>query len=177
MQLLEMFLVFFKIGAFTFGGGYAMLPLIEVEVVEKKQWVTSQEFLDGLAVAQSSPGPVAVNTSIFIGYQRKGLSGALVCALGTILPSFFIILIIAMFFYRFRDNSIIDRIFMGIKPAVAALIFSAVYRLAKKSQMGKRSGIISILTVVAIIVVGLNPIFAILIGALAAIVYYRKELG
>lgn len=173
MSFLKLFITFFKIGAFTFGGGYAMLSLIEIEVVERNGWVDSQEFLDGIAVAQSSPGPISVNTSIFIGYKLKGVPGALVCALGTILPSFFIIVIIAMFFYQYRDNLIIDRIFMGIKPAVTALIFSAIYKLINKSDTGKKGLIISAITVIAIVLLKVNPIIAILLGACGAIFYYK----
>ena len=123
-MLWKMFRTFFKVGAFTFGGGYAMLPLIQEEVVDKNKWLDDDEFLDIIAIAEVTPGPVAVNTSVYVGYKMEGFKGALVCTLGTILPSFLIILCIAMFFSQYRDNEIINKIFMGIRPAVAALIFS-----------------------------------------------------
>lgn len=116
-MLLKMFLTFFKIGAFTFGGGYAMIPIIQEEIVNKRKWIDENEFLDAIAVAQGSPGPVAVNTSIYVGYRVGGLAGALMCLLGTILPSFFIILVVAKFFYQYRNNPILDKVFLGIRPA------------------------------------------------------------
>lgn len=177
MNLFKLFITFFKIGAFTFGGGYAMLPLIEEEVVEKNKWVTSEEFLDAIAVAQSSPGPVSVNTSIFIGYKLRGFIGSLICTLGTILPSFLIILLVAVFFYQFRDNPIVDKVFMGIRPAVAALILSSVYKLGKKSKVKINTLMISIAALAAVIFLNLSPIIVILAGGIGAIVYYKRKLN
>ena len=108
------FRTFFRIGLFTIGGGYAMIPLIEADVVDKNKWVAREDFLDLMAIAQSCPGIFAVNMSIFIGYKLKGVPGSVVCALGTILPSFLIILGIALFFQQFRDNETVQRIFKGI---------------------------------------------------------------
>ena len=118
---LEAFGIFFKIGAFTIGGGYAMVPLIENEIVTKRNWISKDDFIDLLAIAQSAPGILAVNISIFIGYKLRGIRGSLVTALGTVLPSFVIILAIAMFFHNFKDNPIVERIFKGIRPAVVAV--------------------------------------------------------
>ena len=118
----ELFLVFFKIGAFTFGGGYAMIPLIRNEVVKKKRWLNDNEFMDMLAIAQSIPGPIALNTALFVGNKRLGFKGSLFSAAGIILPSFIIILLIAILFSQFSDNPIVERIFKGIRPAVVALI-------------------------------------------------------
>ena len=106
---------------FTIGGGYAMIPLIEREIV-KRQWMTKEDFMQMFAITQSLPGVFAVNISIFVGYRLRGFWGSLVCALGTILPSFVIILIIALFFDKFQDNPYVIRIFNGIRPAVVALI-------------------------------------------------------
>ena len=118
----EAFSIFFKIGAFTIGGGYAMVPLIEDEIVTKRRWIAKEDFIDLLAIAQSAPGILAVNISIFIGYRLRGIRGSIVTALGTILPSFLIILAIALFFHNFKDNVYVERIFKGIRPAVVALI-------------------------------------------------------
>ena len=118
---LESFGIFFKIGAFTIGGGYAMVPLIENEIVTKRKWIAQDDFIDLLAISQSAPGILAVNISIFIGYKLRGIRGSIVTALGTILPSFIIILAIALFFHNFKDNPIVERIFKGIRPAVVAL--------------------------------------------------------
>ena len=104
---LESFGIFFKIGAFTIGGGYAMVPLIENEIVTKRKWIAQEDFIDLLAISQSAPGILAVNISIFIGYKLRGIRGSIVTALGTILPSFIIILAIALFFHSFKDNPIV----------------------------------------------------------------------
>ena len=112
---LESFGIFFKIGAFTIGGGYAMVPLIENEIVTKRKWIAQEDFIDLLAISQSAPGILAVNISIFIGYKLRGIRGSIVTALGTILPSFIIILAIALFFHSFKDNPIVERIFKGIR--------------------------------------------------------------
>ena len=116
------FRTFFKIGMFTLGGGYAMIPIIEAEVVDKNKWIEKEEFLDLIAIAQSCPGVFAVNISIFIGYKMRKLRGTLCTCIGTALPSFLIILLIAMFFHQFQDNSIVAAAFRGIRPAVVALI-------------------------------------------------------
>ena len=109
--MFEMFFTFMRIGLFTIGGGYAMIPLIEEQVVRRKQWLTAEELIDLIAVAQSCPGIFAVNISIFVGYRRQGIRGAFLCALGAVLPSFLIILAIALVFHQFRDNWVVERIF------------------------------------------------------------------
>ena len=134
---LEAFGIFFKIGAFTIGGGYAMVPLIENEIVTKRNWISKDDFIDLLAIAQSAPGILAVNISIFIGYKLRGIRGSLVTALGTVLPSFVIILAIAMFFHNFKDNAIVERIFKGIRPAVVALIAAPTFSMAKSAKVNR----------------------------------------
>ena len=116
---LESFGIFFKIGAFTIGGGYAMVPLIENEIVTKRKWIAQDDFIDLLAISQSAPGILAVNISIFIGYKLRGIRGSIVTALGTILPSFIIILTIALFFHNFKDNPIVSALLiwlLGFSP-------------------------------------------------------------
>lgn len=176
-MLFDMFKTFFKIGAFTIGGGYAMIPIIQEEVVEKKKWVEEEEFLDIIAVAQGSPGPVAVNTSIFIGYRLKGLKGALTCMLATALPSFLIILLIAMLFFQYRNHPIIEKVFLGIRPAVVALIASAVYKMYKNSRLKGIRLIISIVSMLIIVFTNISPVYLILIGGIGAILYYRNKEG
>ena len=134
---LEAFGIFFKIGAFTIGGGYAMVPLIENEIVTKRNWISKDDFVDLLAISQSAPGILAVNISIFIGYKLRGIRGSLVTALGTVLPSFIIILAIAMFFHNFKDNPIVERIFKGIRPAVVALIAAPTFSMAKSAKVNR----------------------------------------
>ena len=131
----KLFTTFFKIGIFTLGGGYAMIPIIEADVVDKHKWVERQEFLDLIAIAQSCPGVFAINISIFIGYKLKKLRGAIAAALGTALPSFIIILLIAMFFHRFQDNPVVASIFRGIRPAVVALIAVPTFNLARSAKI------------------------------------------
>lgn len=169
-MLLKMFLTFFKIGAFTFGGGYAMIPIIQEEIVNKRKWIDENEFLDAIAVAQGSPGPVAVNTSIYVGYRVGGLAGALMCLLGTILPSFFIILVVAKFFYQYRNNPILDKVFLGIRPAIVALILSAVYKLLKNSKFGYNKLLISLATTLIIVFLGVSPIYLVLFGAIGSVI-------
>lgn len=174
-MLLEIFLTFFKIGAFTFGGGYAMIPIIEEEVAIKKGWMRQDEFLDAIALAQGSPGAMAVNTSIYIGYKIRGLPGALVATLGTVLPSFIIILVIAKFFFQFRENQTIEKIFLGIRPAIVALILSAVYTLMKNAKFGYKRIAVSILTALIIVFLGISPIYLIILGALGSIIINKTK--
>ena len=129
------FKIFFKIGAFTLGGGYAMIPIIESEVVDKQKWISKEQFLDLIAVAQSCPGVFAVNISIFIGYKLRKTPGALCCSLGAVLPSFLIILMIALFFHQFMDIKWVAAMFRGIRPAVVALIAVPTFNLAKNAKI------------------------------------------
>lgn len=172
-MLWDMFLTFFKIGAFTFGGGFAMIPIIQKEVVDNKNWVEEDEFMDTITIAQSAPGPIAVNSSIFIGYKIDGVVGALVCTLGTVLPSFIIILLIAKFFYQFKDNHVIEKIFSGIRPAVVALIFSTVYRLVQGSHFKYSGLLIALATALVIIFLNINPMYMVIIGALGSVLINR----
>lgn len=172
-MLFEMFITFFKIGAFAFGGGYAMIPMVQEEIVTKRNWIEKDEFLDAMAVAQGSPGAMAVNMSIFVGYKIKGPIGAVVATLGSILPSFFIILIVAKYLYQYRDNPILDRMFLGIKPAIVALIVSAVYTLGRNARLVRGEVVISIITVILIGFLDINPIFLILAGGIGSIIYNK----
>ena len=136
LEYLKLFATFAKIGMFTIGGGYAMIPLIEREIVAK-QWMSKEEFMEMFALTQSLPGVFAVNISIFVGYKLYKIGGSLVCALATILPSFVIMMLIAMFFARFQDNEIMIRIFNGIRPAVVALIAGAGISLLRAVAVGE----------------------------------------
>lgn len=175
----KMFTIFFKIGAFTFGGGFAMIPIIQNEIVDKHQWIDEEEFLDAISITQASPGPIAVNASIYVGYKLRKIPGAIICALGTVLPSFIIISIMARFFTVFRNNEIMEKIFMGVRPAVVALIISAVYTLFKNNMKENiyRKIIIVLLTIVAIVFLNINPIWIILFGAIASVVYHKVKLS
>ncbi len=165
------FKTFFKIGMFTLGGGYAMIPIIESEVVDKRNWVSKEEFLDLIAIAQSCPGVFAINISIFIGYRLKKTLGAVSCALGTALPSFLIILAIAMFFHQFQDNPIVASMFRGIRPAVVALIAVPTFNLAKSANLTWTTCWIPIVGALAIWALGVSPIIIILLAGIGGWLY------
>lgn len=169
----DSFRTFFHIGLFTIGGGYAMIPLIEADVVESKKWVSKEEFLDLMAVAQSCPGIFAVNISIFIGYKLRGTRGSLTCALGTILPSFLIILGIALFFQQFRDNVYVERIFRGIRPAVVALIAAPVFKMGKSARVALTNVWIPVLAALLIWQFGVSPVYIIILAGLGGYLYGR----
>lgn len=165
-----LFLTFVKIGMFTIGGGYAMIPLIEREVVNRG-WLNKQDFIDLFAVTQSLPGIFAVNISIFVGYKLKKITGSMVCALGTILPSFFIILAIALFFNHFQDNIWVIKIFNGIRPAVVALIVVPCFSAARALKLKRMELIFPLIGAVLIWKAGLSPVYIVLAGIIGGLVY------
>ncbi len=167
----QLFSDFFKIGAFTLGGGYAMIPIIQSEVVDRRRWLKQEEFLDIIAIAQSCPGVFAINMSVFIGYKLRKLPGALCAAFGTTLPSFAIILLIAMFFSRFQDNPVVESIFKGIRPAVVALIAAPTFTLAKSAKITLSNCWIPIGSALAIYLMGVNPVFIILAAGFGGYLY------
>lgn len=169
---LEIFTTFSKIGTFTIGGGYAMLPLIQKEVVEKKGWLSKEDFLDVLAISQSAPGVFAINISIFVGERLKGFKGGVVAALGSTLPSFVIILLIAMFFSSFKDNGVVNSIFMGIRPAVVALIAVPLIGMSKTINLNRYTSLIPIATLLLIVLLGISPIYLIMAGAILGLFYF-----
>ena len=172
----ESFKTFFKIGIFTLGGGYAMIPLIEEEVVNRHRWVSREEMLDLIAIAQSCPGVFAINIAIFIGYKLNKVRGALATSLGTALPSFLIILIIAMFFHQFEDNKVVAAMFRGIRPAVVALIAVPTFNLGKRAQLNKFTIWIPIVSALAIWLLGVSPIWIIILAGLGGYIYGRIAL-
>ena len=169
----QLFLTFVKIGTFTIGGGYAMLPLIQREVVER-HWLTKEEFIDIFAVTQSLPGIFAVNIAIFVGFRLKKRLGALCCALGTILPSFLIILAIALFFTHARENIWIERAFKGLRPAVVALIVVPCITTAKSIKLTYKQLIIPVVAALLIWQVGISPAWIILAAIAVGIIYGLK---
>ena len=175
--MFELLKTFFQIGFFTIGGGYAMIPLIERKVVDEKGWVSEKELLDLIAVAQSCPGIFAVNISIFIGLKRKGNKGAVVSAIGTCLPSFLCILAIALIFQQFRENAYVEHFFHGIRPAVVALIALPVFRMAKSARISRYNVWIPIVAAFLIWMLGVSPIFVVLVAGVSGYVYgkYLKE--
>ena len=168
-QLWSLFISFFKIGAFTFGGGYAMIPLIQREVIENRKWIGESEFLDLLTVAQSAPGPLSLNTSVFVGYKMKGYAGATAAILGSVLPSFIIILLIAMFFADIRYNPIVDAAFKGMRPAVVALIISPVTKLMR--GMGVTMKVVAVIIGFLLWYFSIPPVPVLIAAAAAGIIY------
>ena len=179
---LKLFTTFFKIGLFTFGGGWVMIGIIEREVVDKHKWIEREDFLDLLAVAQSLPGVLAVNFAVSIGDHLRGVKGSVAAALGTILPSFLIILAIAMFLTpeAIMTNDALSRIFKGIRPAVVALIIAPVLTSAKAAKITWKTAVIPV--AVALLIYSKipfisNPIVYIVLGAIGGIVWYVKKLN
>lgn len=179
-MLTQLFFTFFKIGAFTFGGGWAMIPLIEKEIVDNNGWLTKDEFLDKLAVVQALPGVFAVNISVAVGDKLRGRTGSVIAALGTILPSFLMILTIAIFLTPelIKTNDIVNRIFMGIRPAVVALIIAPVISTGRSAKLTRHT--IWIPVVIALLIwSGLpfisSPILYIVVGGVAGYIIHNRN--
>lgn len=167
VSLWKIFTVFAKIGAFTIGGGYAMIPIIQNEM-NKQGWIRSEELPDIIALSQSAPGIMAVNISIFAGYKIRGVKGSIAATLGSILPSFLIILLIAMVFTNFKDNPIAVKIFKGIRPVVVSLIAVPMVNMAKESNTTWWAWVISIVTMIMVAFLEISPIYILLVLIVAA---------
>lgn len=172
---IDLFLVFFKLGLFTFGGGYAMIPMIKETVIEKKKWMSEEEMMEVIAIAESTPGPMAINLATYIGYQNKKIIGSILATLGVILPSLIIIFIISLFFEAFISNQYVSYAFVGIKCCVAFLILKAAIGMIIK--MKKKIFPIIILSVVTILMIlfeiyniSFSAIYFILIGGTLSII-------
>ncbi|PKM90895.1 MAG: chromate transporter [Firmicutes bacterium HGW-Firmicutes-12] len=171
-----LFWTFFRIGAFTFGGGFAMIPLIERDVVEKRKWMGYEEFIDMLAVTQCSPGPVAVNSAVFIGYKLCGIPGAVASLLGVTLPSFIIILLLALFLAKQGKQVVLERFFDGVRPAVVALILGAGIKMGQKSLRGTSDYIVGAIALLLLIFLGIHPIVMIISGAILGIIRQNRSV-
>lgn len=167
----QLFSIFFKIGSFTLGGGYSMIPLIEREIVDNKKWISHKDFIDMLALAQAAPGVIAINTAIFVGYKIKGVKGSLVTSLGCALPSFLIILLVATIFTDIKDNEIVQRIFKGIRPAIVALIAAPVWNMAKSANVTWKTAFIPIAAALLIWGLNISPVIIILAAIIGGITY------
>lgn len=179
-QYLTLLYIFAKIGLFTIGGGYAMVPLIEREFVDNKKWISREDFIDLLAVAQTVPGILAINMAIFVGYRLKGLRGSIATAFGTAFPSFAIILLIALFFTNFQDNPTVIKVFKGIRPAVVALIAAPCFQMARSAKLTWRNAIIPVIAALLIWLMAVSPIYVIIAGGAGGYLYgyvRRKTKG
>ena len=172
-QLFEIFWSFLKIGAFTFGGGYAMIPLIQHEVINRRGWLSEQEFIELLTIAQTAPGPISLNTAVFVGYKYRRYWGALAAVTGVVIPSFVIILLIAIFFAGIRNNIWVDAAFKGMRPAVVALIVAPIVGLTK--GMHWRGVSIALTTAVVVWYFGFSPIWLLIAGAIGGVLWYARR--
>ena len=166
-MLLKFFLTCNKIGAFTLGGGYAMIPIMEREFVDKNQWMDRQEFMDIMVVAQTTPGIFAVDMASHIGYKLRGVWGGIVGAVGIALPSIIAIMIIAMFFHNIKDNPWVEKFFRGVRPAVVALIAAPCFKMAKTAGITWRTVGIPIVCCLLIALANVSPIYLIIIAGVA----------
>jgi chromate transporter len=171
-KALKLFLVFFRIGAFTFGGGYAMIPYIEREIVEKNKWIKSEDIIDIFAIVQSVPGVIAVNSSTFVGYRVAGLFGAAAATLGVVLPSYIIIAIIALFLYNFKSYPYVNEAFFGIQAGVAALMTHVVFKLGKSSVKKAMGYILAAGAFLALTLFGAPAIPVLIVAGVAGLTAY-----
>ena len=176
-EYLELFLTFAKMGVMTFGGGMAMLPILQREVVEDRHWATEEELVDYYAIGQCTPGIIAVNTATFVGQKRKGALGGIVATLGMVFPSLVIISILAGLITNFSSVTWVQDAFAGIQVCVCVLIFNAVVKLLKKSVIDKRTSVIFLLVMIRSTLLNLSPVWFVLLAALAGIVLKNLEGG
>ncbi len=176
-RLGQLFLTFLKIGAFTFGGGYAMIPLVQRETVEKYGWITDDDLLDIVAIAESTPGPIAVNSATFVGYRVGGTAGALLASLGVILPSFTVILLVSFLLRRFGELRAVRYAFFGIRAGVLALILHSLCKMLRDSRRDVFSLVVTALSFVAVAVFYVNALIVIPAAALLGLAYARIVRG
>ena len=177
--LWQVFASFFKIGAFTFGGGYAMIPLIQNEAVEKRGWVTDDDILEVIAIAESTPGPIAINSATFVGYRAAGVLGSVCATLGVVLPSFVIILLISFVLKQFQDIKAVQYAFQGIRAGVLALLCKSLWTMYKKSPKGWVSYMVMAAAFVLTAFLGVNVIFVVVGCAVFGLItsrYMKKEV-
>ena len=172
-ELFSLFFAFARIGGFTFGGGYAMLPMLTKEVVEKNKWATEDEIMDYYAIGQCTPGIIAVNTATFIGYKTKGVLGAIFATFGVIAPSIVIIAIIAACLQNFAELEIVKNAFGGIRAAVCVLIYNAVQKLVKKAIIDKCTMVICVVVTILSLFTSISPIFIVLFAGIVG--YLAKK--
>lgn len=169
--LADLFMTFFRIGLFTFGGGYAMIPLLQAELAVKKKWVTDEELMDYYCIGQSTPGIISINVATFIGYKKAGLGGAIIATAGMVAPSLLIIISLAHVLSLYMDNVYVARAFSGIRIVVTALIAEAVFSLWKKAVTGRREWGIFIVSLTALIVFNASPVLLVILAVMCGLVW------
>ena len=172
-KLFQIFLTFFKIGAFTFGGGYAMIPLIQKETVETRKWVTDDDILEIIAIAESTPGPIAINAATFVGYRAAGILGSVCATLGVVLPSFVIILLLSFVLRQFQQLQAVRYAFEGIRAGVLALLIKAVYTMYKKSPKGWPAYVVMVAAFILTAFFEVNVLFVIIGCAIFGLITSR----
>lgn len=177
--LWQVFSSFFKIGAFTFGGGYAMIPLIQNEAVEKRHWVTDEDILEVVAIAESTPGPIAINSATFVGYKAAGILGSVCATLGVVLPSFVIILALSFVLRQFQDLTVVQYAFNGIRAGVLALLLKSLWTMYQKSPKGWAGYLVMAAAFVLTAVLDVNVIFVVIgcavFGVVSSMYLQRRE--
>ncbi|WP_034332025.1 chromate transporter [Bacillus sp. J37] len=178
-KLFQLFWTFLKIGPVTFGGGYAMIPLIEREVVDKKKWVSHEDVADVFAIAESIPGAIAINSSTFIGYRIGGIKGAIAALLGVFLPTFLIVVILSIVFLQVQNNPKIEAAFQAIRASIVALIVYAGYMIGKTAIIDKTTFVISFGSMAVLFFFHLHPVLIIFSGIILGIVLVKikRKLG
>lgn len=171
----ELFITFLKVGTFTIGGGYAMIPLMQREVVERRRWMDAETFLDVLSLSQAMPGVFAVNMATQVGYRLRGVRGSAAAIAGNVLMPIALVLLIAIFFRRFKEVPAVEQVFMGLRPAVAALIAAPVFTLARSARIGWSNCWIPLAAALLIWLLGVSPIIVVLAAAAAGWLWGRAE--
>ena len=171
----ELFVSFWKIGAFTIGGGYVMIPIMEREVVDRRGWLSREEFMDYMSLSQAMPGVFAVNMATVIGRRMAGFRGVLCAVVGNVLMPIVLILLLAMFFHFFRDNVVVERIFMGLRPAVVALIAAPVFRMAKSARVTWANCWIPVVAALLIWLLGVSPVWVIVVAIAGGLLWGKMR--
>ncbi|MHC1721537.1 MAG: chromate transporter [Clostridiaceae bacterium] len=172
MILMKLFLAFLKIGAFGFGGGYAMLPLIEREIVTNNHWLSYREFIDIIAISQMTPGPIAINSATFVGYKMAGFAGSCAATIGVVAFSFIIVTIATHYVAKFKESKILKSVLLGMKPAMIGLIIAAFISLARESYLDVRSIIIGAIIGALLFSKKIHPILAIVLSGVLGLIFY-----
>jgi len=170
--IVDIFLTFMKIGAFGFGGGLAMLPLIEKEIVYKHSWITLKELVDIIAIVEMTPGPIAINSSTFVGYKVGGFMGAIAGSVGVVIISFILMTILAKYFMRMKDMDEVKAVFRGIRPAVIGLILSAVISVGRTSIVDVKSVMIALIVFFGLVKLKIHPILGIVLAGVLGVIMY-----
>jgi len=171
--LMQLFLSFVKIGLFSFGGGYAMIPLISKEIVETRAWLSMTEFIDVIALSQATPGPIAINSATYVGYKVAGLGGSVAATVGVVVPSFILMIVLGRLFFRYRDLPFVKDMFQGIRPAVVALILAAAFSVATSSITGIVPGIVAAAVIAGILAFNIDPVLLLLASGVLGYFMYR----